>query len=267
MCGHVRKRQHQGKEDERTHIRTSNTRNSFEGIADRPRNSLDGGDVKLNDRTRRPVGTLNQFVIELRSASARQRRISMCFGAKPVETIHRPTNRTRHCSSNRRQRFEQLSLLTLRAANLLSMMSLLLGLAAAFIPGSLEQRIGSFLFFGLIPAAALHLGGAVLGPLLAFSSELCEVTIALCFRSLARIVKKYVKLASQCVSYASARYLMPPARTVVSSMSNLSRSTSYSIRRSCQHADRAIFEFSCLLIRSGARFILRMQRSRTTSRR
>jgi hypothetical protein len=213
-----------------------------------------------------PVATLNQFVIELRSASARQRRISS-FGVKPVETIHWTTNRTRHCSSSRRQRFAQLSLVTLRVANLLSMMSLLFGLAAAFVPGSLEQRIGSFLLFGLIPAAALHLGGAVLGPLLAFSSELCEVTIALCFRWLRRLVEKYVKLASQCVSYASARYLMPPARTVISSMSSLTRSTSYSIRRSCQHADRAIFEFSCLLIRSGARFILRMQRSRTTSRR
>ena len=212
------------------------------------------------------VATLNQFVIELRSASARQRRISS-FGAKPVETIHWPTKRTRHCSSSRRQRFAQLSLVTLRVANLLSMMSLLFGLAAAFVPGSLEQRIGSFLFFGLIPAAALHLGGAVFGPLLAFSSELCEVIIALCFRWLARIVKKYVKLASQCVSYRSVRYLVPPVCTVKSSMWSLSRRASYSIRRNCQHAHRAIFEFSCLLIRSGARFILRMQRSRTTSRR
>jgi hypothetical protein len=184
-----------------------------------------------------------------------------------VGTIHKPIKRIRHCSSSRRQNFEQLSLPILRAANLLSMMSLLFGVAAAaFVPGSLEQRVGTFFFFGLIPAAALHVGGAVLGPLLAFSSELCEVTIALCFRWLRRFVKKYVKWASQCVSYASARYLMPPTRTVVLSMSSLSRSTSDSIRRSCQHADRAIFDFSCLLIRSGARFILRMQRSRTTSR-
>jgi hypothetical protein len=181
----------------------------------------------------------------------------------PVETIQRAPNRTRLCSSNRRQRFEQLT----RAANLLSIMSLLFGLAAAFVPGSLEQRIGSLLLFGLIPAAALHAGGAVLGPLMAFSSELCEVIAALCFRWLARLVKKYLKAASQCVSYASARYLMPPARTVVSSMSSLSRGASYSIRRSWQHADQAIFEFSCLLIRSGARFILRMQRGRNTSRR
>jgi hypothetical protein len=184
-----------------------------------------------------------------------------------VETIHWPTNRTRHCSFSRRVRFAQLSLVTSRVANLLSMMSLLFGLAAAFVPGSLEERIGSFLFFGLIPAAALHAGGAVLGPLLAFSSELCEVTIALCFRWLARLVKKYLKVASQGVSNASARYMMPPARTVVSTMSSLRRSASYSIHRTCQHADRAVFEFSCLLIRHGARFILRMQRARTSGHR
>ena len=184
-----------------------------------------------------------------------------------METIYWPTNRTRHCSSSRRQRFAQLSLVTSRVAKLLSMMSLLFGLAAAFVPGSLEQRIGNFLFFGLIPAVALHLGGAVFGPFLAFSSELCEVTIALCFQWLARLSKKYLKMASQCVSYGSARYLVPPARTVISSMSSLSLNTASSIRRSFQHADRAIFEFACLLIRSGARFILRMQRTRTTSRR
>jgi hypothetical protein len=103
----------------------------------------------------------------------------MRFRVKPVGTIHRPINRIRHCSSSRRQSFEQLSLPIVRAANLLSMMSLLFGVAAAaFVPGSLEQRVGTFFFFGLIPAAALHLGGAVLGPLVACSSELCEVTIA-----------------------------------------------------------------------------------------
>jgi hypothetical protein len=186
------------------------------------------------------------------------------LGPKPVQTIHWPTNRTR-CSASRRQRFAQLSLVILRVANLLSMMSLLFGLAAAFVPGSLEQRIGSFLFFGLIPAAALHLGGTVLGPLLAFTSELCELITVSCFRFFTGLVKKYLKVASQTVSYASARYFAPPA--LISSMASLSRSASYSIRRSCQHADRAVFEFSCLLIRSGARFILRMQRSRTTTRR
>jgi hypothetical protein len=75
-------------------------------------------------------------------------------------------------------------------------MSVFFGLAAALVPGSLEQRMGSFLFFGLIPAAAFHVGAIVFGGILAFSSELCEVIAVSSFRWLARLVKKYLILAS-----------------------------------------------------------------------
>jgi hypothetical protein len=181
-----------------------------------------------------------------------------------VQTIYRRSRRTEYCSSNRRQSFQQLNLTTLRAGNLLSIVSVFFGLAAALVPGSLEQRMGSFLFFGLIPAAAFHAGAIVFGRVLAFSSELCEVIAVSSFR---RLVKKYLILASQCVSYPSARYLMLPARNAVSTLSILSGSACYSLRRGYRHANRAIFEFSCLLIRSGARFILRMQLRRSMRRR
>jgi hypothetical protein len=176
-----------------------------------------------------------------------------------VQTIHRTAHRTEYCSSRRRQSFQQLNLATLRAGNLLSIMSVFFGLAAALVPGSLEQRMGSFLFFGLIPAAAFHVGAIVFGGILAFSSELCEVIAVSSFRWLARLVKKYLILASRCLSYPSARYLMLPARTAVSTMSTLNTSACCSLRRGYRHANRVIFQFSCLLIRSGARFILRMQ--------
>jgi len=162
-----------------------------------------------------------------------------------MRTIKRPVNR----------QTAELGLATLRAGNYLSAISVFFGIAAAFTPGSLEQRIGNLLFFGLIPAAGFYAGGIVLGRLLAFSSELCEMIATLFFRWLARIVKKFMTLANQCVSYAAAKYLMVPARTIVSRVS----SACCLIDRGCQHADRAIFELSCLLIRSGARFILRMQ--------
>jgi hypothetical protein len=168
-----------------------------------------------------------------------------------VQTIHRTAHRTEYCSSNRRQSFQQLNLATLRAGNLLSIMSVFFGLAAALVPGSVEERMGSFLFFGLIPAAAFRVGAIVFGGVLAFSSELCEVIAVSAFRSLVRLVKKYLILASQCVSYPSARYLMRPARTAVSTVSIY------------RHANRAIFEFSCLIMRSGARFILSMQPRRS----
>lgn|SRR5262249_12709528 len=174
-----------------------------------------------------------------------------------MRTIYRPVNRTRYYSPNDRAA-GQLASATLRAGNFLAVMSLFLGMAAAFVPTSLEQRIGSLFFFGLIPAAGFHAGGLALGLLLAFSSELCEMIAALCFRCLARVVKKFMTLVSPSASYASARYLMMPARCLLSKKSNLSAACR-SIHRGCQYADRAMLEFSCLLIRSGARFILRMQ--------
>src|SRR5262249_50725693 len=156
----------------------------------------------------------------------------------------------------------------LRAGNFLSIVCLFFGIAAAFLPGSPEQRIGSLFLFGLIPAVAFHAGGIVVGRLLAFSSELCDMLAVLCFQWLARLVKKYLTLATKCVSSESARFLMVvPARTVVWKVSRLSAKACRSIRLGCRHADRAIIEFSCLLIRSGARFILRMQDSRKMSRR
>jgi hypothetical protein len=181
-------------------------------------------------------------------------------------TTYRPVNRTYYRSSNARQT-SQLSLATLRAGNSLSIICVFFGIAAAFVPGSLEQRIGNLLFFGLMPAAGFHAAGIVLGRLLAFSSELCEMIAALCLRWLARAGKNFLTLVSQSVSYASARYLIVPAHPVFSKISSLSRNACRSIHRGCRRADRAIFEFSCLLIRSGARCILRMQACRKTRRR
>jgi hypothetical protein len=178
-----------------------------------------------------------------------------------VRTIYRP-------SSVPRQNSQQLSLATLRAGTFLSIISVFCGIAAAFVvPGSLEQRIGSLLFFGLIPAAGFHAAGIVLGRLLAFSSELCEMIAALFFQWLARAGKNFITFVSQCVSYAAARYLIVLARSALSKMLSVSGNACRSIHRGCRHADRAIFEFSCLLIRSGARSILRMQACRKTRRR
>jgi hypothetical protein len=179
-------------------------------------------------------------------------------------TTYRPVNRTYYCSSNARQT-SQLSLATLRAGNSLSIICVFFGIAVAFVPGSLEQRIGNLLFFGLMPAAGFHAAGIVLGRLLAFSSELCEMIAALCLRWLALAGKNFLTLVSQSVSYASARYLIVPAHPVFSKISSLRACRS--IHRGCRRVDRAIFEFSCLLIRSGARSILRMQACRKMRRR
>jgi hypothetical protein len=183
-----------------------------------------------------------------------------------MRAIYRPVYRTRYYSPNDREA-GQLAPATLRAGNFLAVICVFFGIAAAFAPASLEQRLGSLLFFGLIPAAAFHVGGFALGRLLGFSSELCEMIAVLCFRCLVRVVRKFMVLVKQFVSYPSATYLIVPTRSVLAKMSSPSENAYRLIHRGCRHADRAIFEFSCLLIRSGARFILRMQACRKMRRR
>jgi hypothetical protein len=159
--------------------------------------------VKLNDRTEYFAATLNQFVTEFRSASSTATVNSNCAWVVTMRTKYRPVNRTRYYSPNARQT-GHLASATFGAGNVLAVMCLFLGMAAAFVPASLEQRIGSLFFFGLIPAAGFHAGGLALGHLLAFSSELSGLIAVLCFRRLARFVNKFVILASPPVSYASA---------------------------------------------------------------
>ena len=54
--------------------------------------------------------------------------------------------------------------------------------------GSLEQRIGNLFSFGLIPAVGFYAGGHILGQLLMFGVELCDMIMARCFRYAVRLV-------------------------------------------------------------------------------
>jgi len=73
----------------------------------------------------------------------------------------------------------------IRVSNHLTVVCLFFGVAfAAFVSGSLEQRIGNLFSFGLIPAISFYAGGHVLGQLLVFGVELCD----LCFRYAVRLI-------------------------------------------------------------------------------
>ena len=60
----------------------------------------------------------------------------------------------------------------MRASNHLAVVFLFLGVGfAAFLSGSLEQRIGNLFSFGLLPAISVYAGGHVLGQLLVFGVD------------------------------------------------------------------------------------------------
>ena len=84
------------------------------------------------------------------------------------------------------------------AGNYLAVICLLFGAAvAAFVSGSLEQRLGNLFTFGLMPAVGFYAGGYVLGQLLVFGVKLCDTIMARCSQYA-------VHLASALLNWAGA---------------------------------------------------------------
>jgi hypothetical protein len=95
----------------------------------------------------------------------------------------------------------------MRTSNHLAVVCLFFGAAlAAFLSGSLEQRIENLFSFGLLPAISFYAGGHILGQLLVFGVELCD----LCFRYAVRLISVLLSWARTHVSNLT---LGPPHQT------------------------------------------------------
>jgi hypothetical protein len=85
----------------------------------------------------------------------------------------------------------------MRVGKHLAVACLLFGLGvAAFVSESLEQRIGNLFCVGLIPAVGFYAGGHILGQLLVFGVELCD----LCFRYAVHLISGLLSWAGRRVS-------------------------------------------------------------------
>lgn len=114
--------------------------------------------------------------------------------------VYEPINRS-GLHSSKAQESPQPGLAVMRAGNHLAAVCLSFGVAfAAFVTGTLEQRIGNLFFFGLAPAVVLYAGGNILGQLLIFGVELCDMIMARCFRYAVRLVNDLLSLAGTHVS-------------------------------------------------------------------
>jgi hypothetical protein len=103
--------------------------------------------------------------------------------------------------SSKAQESPQPGPAVVRAGNHLGVVCLSFGLAfAAFVSGSLEQRIANLFFFGLTPAIGFYAGGNILGQLLVFGVELCDMIMARCFRYAVHLVNDLLRLAGTHVS-------------------------------------------------------------------
>ena len=135
-----------------------------------------------------------------------------------------------------------------RAGNGLAVICLFFGAAfAAFASGSLEQRIGNLFFLGFIPAVAVYTGGHIVGQLLVVSSKLCDMIMAGSFRYAKLLLKELLSWVGTHVSNWLASF---PA---------VCQKVCFSAHRYYARVSHVSFDFSCLLIRSVARFALRIE--------
>jgi hypothetical protein len=108
------------------------------------------------------------------------------------------TNRSR---SSKARKSHEPGRAFIRVGNHLVLVCLFFGAAfAVFVSGSIEQQIGNLLIFGLIPAVGFYAAGRMLGQLLIFGVELCDVLIASCSR-------KVLRLAQDLLSWVDTRWL------------------------------------------------------------
>jgi hypothetical protein len=153
----------------------------------------------------------------------------------------------RQVYSSKAQQVGQPGPAIVRAGNGLAVVCLSFGTAfAAFASGSLEQRIGNLVFLGFIPAVAVFAGAHILGQLLVVSSELCDAIIAGSFRYTTRLLKELLSWVGTHVS----NWLSLPA---------IRQKVCYSAHRYYGRVSHVSFDFSCLLIRSVARFAIRIE--------
>src|SRR3954453_15815212 len=92
--------------------------------------------------------------------------------------IHDGVSRAR---DSKARRSPQPGPAVMRAANYLAVICLFFGAAlAAFVSGSVEQRLGNLFWFGVMPAVGFSAGGYVLGQLLVFGVKLCDTIMVRC---------------------------------------------------------------------------------------
>ena len=144
----------------------------------------------------------------------------------------------------------QLSQATLRATSVLAVVSLLFGAGCAvLIPASLEQRLGSFLFFGLAPAICFYASGYILCGALVAAGNLFAPLATCCIRCAARLLSVVFNSFIPFLSNRYDRFLVPA----------LSQDAILSLRYLFLCSRVAIYACACWTIRSVARFLISIE--------
>jgi hypothetical protein len=155
-----------------------------------------------------------------------------------------------------------------RAGTFLSVLCLFfISVFTASIPASFEERIGYFFLFGLIPALGFYLIGYILRGMLALSCKLCGIIAPHCLRWQARFTNSLLNWASASVLDLLDRCSLTLAHCRLATgqwmqiLFRLDQKERRSLNRQYRYVRGVIIEFSCLLIRNSAQFVITVQQS------
>ena len=152
------------------------------------------------------------------------------------------------------------------AGYILAVLCVFFGAAfAVSVQASLEQQITYLLFIGLMPALGFYASGHILRQMFRLICKLCEIIAARSVQLLAPFVHGLINRANAFVLDALDRFLMAMTRCRVTTgqwtqrLFRLRQEVYRSVHRWYWQVHNAIFDFSCLLIRSAALFVIRVQ--------
>jgi hypothetical protein len=137
-----------------------------------------------------------------------------------------------------------------RAAVFLAVIWSIFGpVTAGFDSPPLQDRLSILLLCGLIPAVTIYVAGYILSQLILFRGQVSEITAAGCFRYITLWINYFVNRA------------VLSAPKVWNNIVRLAQKVSYSVIRLCWRTQPLLVEIACLLIRSTARLIIKLQGS------
>ena len=120
---------------------------------------------------------------------------------------------------------------------------------AGFDSPPLQERIATLLLFGLIPAAVISVAGYILTQLIMSRGQVTDITLLGCFRYISLWINYFVNRA------------VLSAPKVWNKVVRLAQNVCCSVNRLCWRTQARLVAIACLLIRSTARLIIRLQGS------
>jgi hypothetical protein len=160
----------------------------------------------------------------------------------------------------------QVSWATQTATSFLALWCLFFGSAVAVVVAApIQERLENLLIFGLAPALVFYVIGQILRGILGVGCKLCERLAASLLGIFAAFAISFANWLSAAMSEVLHRCMKITARCRITArawthrLSLVSNIAYCSVSRQCRHLHELILGLSCLLIRTTAQSLLKLQ--------